>query len=312
MLLRNGDRLSGTIVSLSKNALVLRSPHAGELSLDWGAVATLSTDAPLAVMRRGREPERAQLLAGQAGRVRLVGPAGERTIALEEIAYLNPKAHESGAGTDYSGRAALSASYARGNTTTDRLYADGELTARARPYRYGISGKAERRAEAGVRSMAWRGGANYDRFLDARRFLYARASLEHDLPKDIELRRALGAGYGVQLADSQRSSVSLRAGLDHVAVRRQVAEDERYPAFGWALTAEHGLWRKLRLFHEHEGYWNLEDTARLFVRSKSGLRMPLVARLSASVQLNLDWERRPAGGRRATDTTLLVGLDYAW
>jgi hypothetical protein len=65
-------------------------------------------------------------------------------------------------------------------------------------------------------------------------------------------------------------------------------------------------------FHEHDGFWNLEDTDAVLVRSKTGLRMPLIDRLSASVQLNVDWERRPAPGRRSTDSTLLVGMDYAW
>ncbi len=38
--------------------------------------------------------------------------------------------------------------------------------------------------------------------------------------------------------------------------------------------------------------------------------MPLVEHLSATLQVNLDWDRQPAPGRRPTDATLLVGLDY--
>jgi hypothetical protein len=34
------------------------------------------------------------------------------------------------------------------------------------------------------------------------------------------------------------------------------------------------------------------------LRSKSGLRVPLVERLKARVELKLDWERRPSPGRR--------------
>ncbi|HEX7053622.1 MAG TPA: DUF481 domain-containing protein [Burkholderiales bacterium] len=223
-------------------------------------------------------------------------------------------ADEKEAGTAYSGRAALAASYVRGNAESERFYGDGELTARAPRYRYTLSGKAERRNEplAGT-SVAWLAAANYDRFVAEKRFVYVRGSLEHDRVKDIEQRAALGAGYGAQLLESRRASVSLRGGLDYVSVDRQLAGDERYPALGWALKAEAAPWgERLRLFHEHEGFWNLEDTARLFVRSKSGLRLPLVARLSATAQINVDWERRPAPGRKSTDTTLLLGLDYAW
>jgi hypothetical protein len=34
--------------------------------------------------------------------------------------------------------------------------------------------------------------------------------------------------------------------------------------------------------------------------------------LSATAQVNVDWESHPAPGRKSTDSTLLVGLSYAW
>lgn len=300
VVLRNGDRLSGKVLHVADGKLELRTPYAESLQLDWATVARIRTDAPVVVLRRGEtRPTRLALTP---------------ETALDDIVYVNPKPHETGLGTTYSGRAALAASYVRGNAESERFYGDGEFTGRARAYRYTLSGKAERRAEPPAGSnVAWLANANYDRFVAARRFLYVRGSLEHDRSKDIDRRSALGGGYGAQLAESERLNVSLRGGLDYVAVERSAAPDERYPALGWAFKADARPWdARLQAFHEHEGFWNLEDAARLFVRSKTGLRMPLIARLSASAQLNVDWERRPAPGRKATDTTLLLGLDYSW
>lgn len=300
VVLRNGDRLTGTVLHLANGRLSLSTPYAEKLELDWKEVASVSTDAPVQVLRRGeRQPQALRL-----------GPG----VALDDIVYLNPAPHETGLGTSYSGRAALAASYVRGNAQSDRFYGDAELNARARPYRYAVSGKTERRDDPSLgTSVAWLASGNYDRFVAERRFVYVRGSLEHDRLKDIDRRTALGGGYGAQLLDSARASVSLRGGLDYVVVERSVAADERYPALGWAFKAAASPWgSRLRVFHEHEGFWDLHDSTRLFVRSKTGLRLPLVARLSATAQLNVDWERRPAPGRKATDTTLLLGLDYAW
>jgi hypothetical protein len=309
VVLRNGDRVSGVVVSLADGKLVLRTPYAGEVALDWASISTFSTDAPLLVMRRGEGPERARVLPDVPGYVRI----GERAVALADIAYLNPKPYQSGVGVAYSGRATLSAAYSAGNAPSERIYGDGAFTARARTRRLELSGTFDRHAApAEEPSLAWRGAGNYDRFLDPRRFLYARASLEHDRAKDIDRRRAVGVGYGAQLLESARTRLSVRAGLDRVDSRRTSSEDEHYPAFGWAIKAEHEPWPGRRLFHEAEGYWDLEDTGRVFLRTKSGLRLPLVAQVGASVQLNVDWERRPAPGRRAVDTTLLLGLDYTW
>jgi hypothetical protein len=300
VVLRNGDRLSGTVLHVADGKLALRTPYAESLELDWATVAQIRTDAPVAVLRRGETRPTLLRLTPE--------------VALDDILYVNPKPHESGLGTSYSGRAALAASYVRGNAESERFYGDGEFTGRARAYRYTVSGKAERREDALAGSnLAWLASGNYDRFVAERRFLYVRGSLEHDRAKDIDRRSALGGGYGAQLVESERLNVSLRGGLDTVAVERSAAPDERYPALGWAFKADAKPWgAPLQAFHEHEGFWNLEDTAQLFVRSKTGLRMPLVARLSATAQLNVDWERRPAPGRKAADTTLLLGLDYSW
>ncbi|MGQ0544129.1 MAG: DUF481 domain-containing protein [Betaproteobacteria bacterium] len=218
-----------------------------------------------------------------------------------------------GEGTRYGGRATVSATYTSGNTESERLYGDAQLTARAAAYRYSLSGKVEQRQDPALGdNSAWLAAANYDRFFDARRFAYGRASVERDEAKDLESRSALGAGYGVDLFDTPAASLSVRGGPEYVAVERFVGPQEEYPAAGWGIKAS---WRPrvdLELFHEQDGFWNLEDTGVVSLRSKSGLRVPLVARLNATAQLNVDWESEPAPGRASTDRTLLLGLDYTW
>ena len=48
------------------------------------------------------------------------------------------------------------------------------------------------------------------------------------------------------------------------------------------------------------------------LRTKTGVRVPLVDRFNATAQLNVDWERRPAPGRASTDSILLLGVDYSF
>lgn len=301
VVLRNGDRLSGTVLHVGDDKLKFRTPYAGEIELDWREVAAVTTDGPVRVVRRGES---------EAQKIRL-GPG----VPLADIVYVNPEPHESGLGTTYRAHASLAASYVRGNAQSDRFYADGELTARARLYRYTLSGRVERRSEPPQETnVAWLARADFDRFLTReKRFVYARTSLEHDRLKDIERRATLGGGYGVQLIDKPSASVSLRGGIDYVSVERTTGDDEAYPALGWAFKADGSPWGwRARLFHEDEGFWDLEDTRQLFIRTRTGLRLPLVERVSATAQLNLDWERQPAPGRKATDTTLLLGLTYSW
>jgi hypothetical protein len=282
--LANGDRISGEIKGRAGDKLVVTTSHAGEVALDTAQVVSVT----------------------------VVGPDGTaREVALADIAPVDAPPAD---GTAYAGHATVSAAYTSGNTESERLYGDAELTARTTRYRYSLSGKVEQREDAALGdNTAWLAGANYDHFLDARRFGYARTSIEHDEAKDLDRRTALGAGYGVQIVETARAELSVRAGLDYVTVERFAGPGEEYPAAGWGIKARfRPRGPKLELFHEQDGFWNLEDTDAVVLRSKTGLRMPLIARINASAQLNVDWERRPAPGRASTDRTLLLGLDYTW
>jgi len=53
VVLRNGDRLSGTLLHVADGKLALRTPYAESLELDWGEIAQIRTDAPVTVLRRG-------------------------------------------------------------------------------------------------------------------------------------------------------------------------------------------------------------------------------------------------------------------
>jgi putative salt-induced outer membrane protein YdiY len=282
--LKNGDRITGEIQDVQGGRLVLRSDYAGQLSIDLDKVDSVS-------------------IVDTEGALHEIGPL--------DLPSLNVKAYRDGSGVAYSGHVFGSATDERGNTTSERLFLRGDLTARARKYRYELSGRVERRTEPpAATTTAWLTDGNHDRFLDERHFVYLRGSLEHDPSKDLELRRTVGAGYGRQVVELRTVSLSVRAGLDHVSEDRLAGDDRRYPALGWGVKARYGPRPRLELFHEQEGFWNLDETGDVVLRTQSGLRVPVADRLKVSVQLKLDWERRPSPGRHATDRTLLFGLDY--
>jgi putative salt-induced outer membrane protein YdiY len=320
IVLRNGDRLSGEVLEKSGDRLVIRTEYAGEVTVRWSALASIRTERPIrVVLEKGDEPVSGRLHTREGDRIQLVPEKGEVVeVAMKEVRYLNPKPYETAKGVEYRGRAMLSAAHVRGNVRSDRAYGEGELTARARPWRYNITGRAERREEmAGLTASNYLLGASYDRFLtsDEKRFNYVRGSLEHDRFKDIDQRRTIGGGHGLQLLETEQANLSVRGGLDYVALDRLAGTDERYPALGWGVKAAYkpSVWRwRVELFHDHEGFWNLKDTDSVTIRSKTGLRVPLIERLNAVAQYNVDWERRPAPGRRPTDSTLLLGVDYTW
>lgn len=318
IILGNGDLLSGQIVGKSGDRIVIRTDYAGEVAVRWDQVASFRTEQAVQTLLVGEvAPLRGRFDVHGEGRVEFIAEHGGDIALLEmhQIQYLNPKPYETANGVDYKGRGLLSAAYARGNTASDRFYGEGEFNARARTYRYSFNGKIERREEpvVGVTASNWLLGARYDRFADSRRFRYVRTTLESDHINNIGRRAALGAGYGLQLFETERANISVRAGLDYVGIDRIISSNERYPALGWGwdLKVKPGG-GSTELFHNQEGFWNLKNRREITLRSKTGLRMPLVARLNGVVQLNVDWMHNPAPGREPIDSMLLFGIDYTW
>lgn len=343
--LHNGDRLTGRILHMSPSTLTFETTWAGELRIPRYEVKAIETDKPVAVLRErsGRtesmtmtpaspgqvtltpEPPGRGIPAAQAGVAPVEGGAPQGAAAgpdapqsimvpLARVRYINPRPEESGEGVSYEGRVTLSAASVRGNSEGDRVYAESDLAAQAIDWRYALSAKIRRERDGdGMTASNWLVGGNFDRFLGDTRFRYLRGSVERDRFRDISARTALGAGYGARIVQTERTKLSLRGGVDAIDVRRFAGADETWPALGWGVNLAHRLdTLSAEIFHDQQGFWNLEDVSQLTVRSRSGVRVPFASGLTASLQLNLDWESEPAPGRRGTDSTWLIGLGYGW
>jgi putative salt-induced outer membrane protein YdiY len=317
VVLQNGDRLTGRIVHKSGETLTLESDYGGKITIRWKSVASLSTDAPVELILNDERRIRARLGAapsteGGEGRAESDDAAGG--VRLDRITFINPTPVESGIGTVSSGHAGVSSATTSGNTSGTRTYGDADYTVRGKRYRWSVSGKANRVTDSGEQTASsWLAGGDYDRFISDDRFLYLRASAERDRFKDVELRSALGGGYGLQLIEDERTKVSLRGGLDYVVVDRVVSPNERYPALGWGVKASHKFnGAGSEVFHEHDGFWNLRERGHVTIRSRTGLRMPLVGNLTATLQVNFDWDREPADDLKPADTTVVLGLGYTF
>ena len=313
VLLKNGDRLTGSVISKQGNVLLLRTPYAGEVRIAWHEVAELVVEQPVVVMLAGQAPESvtfAPAAPGQAGIVR--DGALPEPVELARVEYVNPRPYQSGVGLAWRGHVNVAATFTRGNAVNDRVYGEGEVEARARDYRWSIGAKINRvRDGAGEAVNSWLGDASLDRFIRPGHFLYARGSLEHDPSRDLDVRAALGAGYGWQVAETPERHLSLRGGLDYVHVDRETGGDERYPALGWGLRFEQWLVdRRLKFFHEEEGFWNTRELDDVVLRTKTGVRIPVHKSIDATAQLNFDWDSAPAPGRDTVDTVWLLGLGY--
>jgi putative salt-induced outer membrane protein YdiY len=235
-------------------------------------------------------------------------------IPIDTVAYINAGSGIDLLGVRWKGRINVGANGTRGNSRTDNLRIEGEAVARQQANRWTIAGVYDRGKDSGnvTRHNSLFTG-KYDLFIDPRWYGYALATTEEDEFRDINRRNTIGAGIGHQLIDTERTHLSLEGGLNYVRTDFEVDDDESYPALRWAVKYDQRLFgTEMQLFHNHEILADTTNFKRTFIRSQTGLRLPLLRRLTATAQLNADYDNAPAPGKAKSDRVYLLTLGYHW
>jgi putative salt-induced outer membrane protein YdiY len=317
VLLKGGDRLSGTIVSKDDKQLTLQTAYAKEpITLLWTEVTNIETDQPARFMLNDKTLINAQATRASESTVVLKGGDTVTTtpLAMSDIAYINPPPHVSGEGVSTSGRLNLGLTANRGNTDNDQLFYDAEAVARSLKNRFTIGAMGEQRKEDGDETARNnRGYFKYDHFLSKQWYVYANTDVQEDKFKDLNLRTTLGGGAGYQFFETEQRSLSLEGGLTYVNEDYDLADDESFAAGRWAVRyAEMLFGGATQFFHDHEGIVSIEDPDDMIFRAQTGFRFPLVKNLNGTLQYNVDWQNTPPEGFDSTDSAYVVSVGYLW
>ena len=327
VILKNGDIISGKVVSKSGDILTFNTSYAGDLKINWKEISTLSTDQPVATLLQDDSYLSTSLLPAERGAVRITARETDenpyfdhetienQAYGLNDILYINPTPEESGRGYRYSGRANLAFTDTSGNSDNQQFHVDAEIQKRAKAYRYTVGGEANRAKDNDLTSVSNRRlYGSYDSFYTKTDFLYVHGALENDRFKDIKLRSVAGAGYGYQVYETETTKLSLKGGPDLVSVERYEAANEFFAALGWHIDFTHKINRfptvPVEIFHVQDGYRGLNSEGDILLKTRTGLRFPLANGFVATMQYNLDWESNPAPDRRNSDRQFLLGIGY--
>jgi putative salt-induced outer membrane protein YdiY len=306
ILLTNGDRFTGTVVSMTANTLTVTTPY-GPVKIAWADVANLTiTDPILVITTTGTAPAEVRIAAGDAaGRVTL-DPGGPIELAqIVGLARPQPAMIIDGganAGFVNSG----------GNTEVNSLRLDGDVTIRAGANRYNAAAAVNRAEDRGVQTAEnWNLGFNYDRFLTERLFVNGNAIFTNDRFRDLDLRTALGVGVGYQFLNTARARLTANAGLGWVDENFDAGVDDNYTAARESATFDLFLVPdRIQFFHQHDGYVGVTGDDNLFFRMKNGVRLGLFGGLVTTAQVDLDYDQSPSPGRENTDRTFALTFGY--
>jgi len=192
--LRNGDRLTGTIVFKSGEKLILKSDYAGEITIHWKKVATLVTDKPMVIRReRFGELETLPLQAADAGMVRLGDGEVVPLTAIDQLHYPRKRA----AGWSSEGTFDLSLDMDRDDSHSDELDLKLDTRFENGRWRHLVEAEAEQDEKDGERTEEdWNTSYKLDYFIGDRFFLRGEGAYAEDQIDLPEKLYSYGGGFG--------------------------------------------------------------------------------------------------------------------
>lgn len=312
VVLNNGDRITGKMVDLADGKLSIKTEYAGVVKIDWSQVKTFSTDAP-AYVKIGDNTVLVKVTESDSGTVTL---ESDDLLTPESIALsrLESMSYERKPAVRVSGRINIGAASSSGNTNVENLNANAEVVARSDQNRFTVGGQVNKGKDTGRETESnWLAYLKYDHFISEKWYAFANASGENDKFKDINLRTTLGVGGGYQVFETKKTFLLLELGANNVNTDFDLGVDQNYPAARFALDFSRKFFDSEVQFFNRDVFFNsLDDSENQFLRTQTGLRLPIVERLNSTIQYNYDWDNNPAPGRRSEDKTWLFTLGYRW
>src|SRR5262245_10794174 len=107
IVLKNGDRISGTIESAEGGKLKIKTDYAGELTIDMANIQTFASEHPLEIDLKTGQKVNEPVAAGEPGKIL---PATSQPVAIDNVKWINhgkPK---------WTGSITANGVVARGNT----------------------------------------------------------------------------------------------------------------------------------------------------------------------------------------------------
>jgi len=321
LMMKNGDRLQGTVVSMSLGKLIFKTSYAGDITIKWEEVERLTTDQPLEAYLRDEETLIGKIKAGEDNVLILEPADGSPPVPVQLAQVRSLERPKQQPGWEFTGNVSAGASKETGNTNTEKYNLIGNLTVSRLPHVIKLYGEFRKEWSSDKLSKDNAlGSATYERFIDKKWFVFGNATAQTDKFKDLDLLGNVAAGPGYQFWRSRNKNLSAKIGpaygyekysknMEFLGNKNQ----RDYFAGYWALDFD--MWffdRFFQVYHHNDVLYDFQDTSNWMVRTRTGIRIPMVLKLFASFQFNYEYDNQPADGKRNYDQSWNFGLGWAF
>ncbi|QQS39978.1 MAG: DUF481 domain-containing protein [Acidobacteriota bacterium] len=227
--LKNGDRITGTIVKKDGEKITIQTESAGTIEIKWDAVSTIEAENVLYVELKDGSKVAGKVETTDEGFRVTNDDDSELPVSLEQIKAIRNEEQEAVYQAQilekadgsffnrWSGSADVGFSLTTGNAKTRSLTfaARGERVSekdKISVYAKGIQASNSTSGTSVTTAQAFWFGGRYDRNLSEKTFVFGKADFEYDRPQELNLRAVAGGGFGYRWIRSDRTKLDIFGG----------------------------------------------------------------------------------------------------
>ncbi len=328
--LKNGDRVTGTLVTIKGGTLLLKSDILGNLSIPMAKVATYSVDKPVAVIIKGKQPVQGSLALTPSGdwQVKTNGqtqtiPAAQADTIMpaddyQKLVAASPKPWQA-----WKGSASLGESLQHGNQQSNTFTTTIDAV-RERPAtpifedhtrsNFGVVALLSHADESdnSVTSHTMSANLREDFLFSPTLFVFGLAQLDHISTEGLYLRQTYGGGFGKDVLKTKHTTLSVIGGLTAQHEKFFTgAEDETLDGLVGEKLGEQ-FSKRIRLDNTFNFYPNFTQGGQYRFDTTTVLSIKISNRFSFNTRAIDLYLSNPPPGNEKNNITLSTGVGYTF
>jgi putative salt-induced outer membrane protein YdiY len=335
--LKNGDRLTGTVVKSDGKVLILHTDAAGDVTIQFDAITQITTAEELHVSLKDGKTAVGPVTTTD-GKIEIATKSGGTVEAskddvklirndAEQLAF--DKSLHPGLRHGWNGGINVGFSVARGNSETENLAlafnaTHPTLNDKITLYASTLYTKNDLATPSDVANLET-GGLRYDRNINPRMFAYAGADFMSDALQFLDLRGVYGGGLGYHAIKSDDTLFNLLGGVNYT---HETYSNGPLVSTPPPVYASYGVTNKFvaltlgeELTHTHKGtiitenmyfFPDLQDTSDYRATFNLGTVTKLGKRFGWQNQFSDIYVSNPPTGSKKNDVILTTGLNFTF
>jgi len=324
VVLRNGDRVTGTAIKLDGGKLSFKTNYADAVVIAWDQVVNLTISQPMVLPTSNGNLTVTAIERTDAGLV-VTASSGLSTLATADVTVLRSAADQEafeaslhpGWSRAWAGAANVSLALARGNANTSTFGAgftavrptQTDKTSLYANTLYSTNGNATPSTSANATG----GGIRYDHNLNPKLFAFGTGDFYSDALQHLNLRATLGGGFGWHASATARQTLDVLGGVvwtreSYSASTAAVSKTNSFPALDLGETYSRKIGAGSLFTEQAYVFPDLSSLSKYQATLNTGFSTKLGKMFSWVTNLSDNYTSFPPTGTKGNDVVLTTGL----